>query len=186
MLVQAARFATLLDIKHLYIKMVRQRRDRPDISGVHLWLVLGKANHALGRHSSRSVEAAGMCRSDFGVLEALLHKGPLPVTVLGTKVLLTSGSITTAVDRLERRGLVERSGEASDRRTRLVRLTGAGRKLIRKLFVEHEQAMEKAVSALAPTERAALIGLLRKLGRGAEEILPGSPRRESPVINKNN
>jgi MarR family transcriptional regulator, 2-MHQ and catechol-resistance regulon repressor len=179
MLVQAALFATLLDIKHLYIKMVRQRRDRPDISGVHLWLVLWKANHALERHSSRSVEAAGMCRSDFGVLEALLHKGPLPVTVLGAKVLLTSGSITTAVDRLERRGLVERSGEASDRRTRLVRLTGAGRKLIRKLFAEHEQAMEKAVSALAPAERAALIGLLRKLGRGAEEILSNSPRGRS-------
>ena len=112
-----------------------------------------------------------MCRSDFGVLEALLHKGPLPVNALGSKVLLTSGSITTAIDRLERRGLVERGGDANDRRARVVHLTGAGRKLIRKLFAEHEQAMEKAVSALPPKEQALLIELLRKLGRSAEETL---------------
>jgi MarR family 2-MHQ and catechol resistance regulon transcriptional repressor len=112
-----------------------------------------------------------MCRSDFGVLEALLHKGPLPVNALGTKVLLTSGSITTAVDRLERRGLVERGGDPKDRRTRIVYLTSAGRKLIRKLFAGHEQAMESAVSVLATDERATLDRLLRKLGHGAEELL---------------
>lgn len=111
-----------------------------------------------------------MCSSDFGVLEALLHKGPLPVRALGEKVLLTSGSITTAIDRLERRGLVERGGDANDRRARIVHLTSAGRKVIQKLFAEHERAMEQAVSALAPEERAGLLELLRKLGRGAEEI----------------
>jgi MarR family 2-MHQ and catechol resistance regulon transcriptional repressor len=139
-------------------------------SGVHLWLVLWKAARAVERHSSRGVAAAGMGLSDFGVLEALLHKGPLPVNALGAKVLLTSGSITTAIDRLERRGLVERAVDATDRRARVVHLTGLGRKLIGKLFADHERAMEKAVSALEPGERVVLIGLLRKLGRGAEEI----------------
>jgi MarR family 2-MHQ and catechol resistance regulon transcriptional repressor len=110
-----------------------------------------------------------MCRSDFGVLEALLHKGPLAINELGAKVLLTSGSITTAIDRLEKRGLVARGGDAADRRARIVHLTPAGRKLIRKLFVAHEEAMEAAVSALAPEEREVLLNLLRKLGRGAEE-----------------
>lgn len=138
-------------------------------SGVHVWLVLWKATRAVERHADRSVASAGMCRSDFGVLEALLHKGPLPVNALGKKVLLTSGSITTAVDRLERRGLVERASDAGDRRARVVHLTAAGRKLIGKLFADHEQAMEEAVSALSPAERAALVGLLRKLGQTAQE-----------------
>jgi MarR family 2-MHQ and catechol resistance regulon transcriptional repressor len=139
-------------------------------SGVHVWLVLWKATRAVERHADRSVASAGMCRSDFGVLEALLHKGPLPVNALGKKVLLTSGSITTAVDRLARRGLVERVDDLGDRRARVVHLTAAGRKLIHKLFSDHEQAMEEAASALSPAERTALVGLLRKLGQGAEEI----------------
>jgi len=157
----------LLDIKHLYIKLMIKQNT----SGIHLWLLLWKAGRTLEKHAVRSIEAAGMCRSDFGVLEALLHKGPLPVNALGTKVLLTSGSITTAVDRLERRGLVERAGDPKDRRTRIVSLTSAGRKLIRKLFADHEQAMESAVSVLTTNERSTLDRLLRKLGLGAEELL---------------
>jgi MarR family 2-MHQ and catechol resistance regulon transcriptional repressor len=113
----------------------------------------------------------GMCASDFGVLEALLHKGPLPVSALGAKVLLTSGSITTAVDRLERRGWVKRRNDANDRRARVVYLTDSGRRLIRKAFADHEQAMEQTVSALALGERRVLVNLLRKLGRSAEGLL---------------
>lgn len=142
-----------------------------DISGVHLWLVLWRSGRVLEAHARRSVEKLGMCRSDFGVLEALLHKGPLPVNVLGAKVLLTSGSITTAVDRLERRGLVERCGDSNDRRARIIHLTRRGRSLIGKAFASHQRAMEHAVSSLEPEERRALIVLLRKLGRGAEDLL---------------
>jgi len=64
-----------------------------------------------------------MCGSDFAVLEALLHKGPLPVNEIGKKVLLTSGSITVAVDRLETKGLVERRAHGTDRQARMVHLT---------------------------------------------------------------
>jgi MarR family 2-MHQ and catechol resistance regulon transcriptional repressor len=109
-------------------------------------------------------------------LEALLHKGPLPVSTLGKKVLLTSGSITTAIDRLERRGLVERRGDANDRRTRIVHLTRQGLTLIRKLFAVHERDMERAVSCLSRNEIETLAEGLRKLGRGAAGLssLPGS------------
>lgn len=149
-----------------------------EVSGTHLWLILWKAARSIERHATRSVAGSGMCRSDFGVLEALLHKGPLPVNVLGAKVLLTSGSITAAVDRLERKGLVERNNDATDRRARIVHLTVAGRRLIRRLFAEHEQAMEEAASALTAEERAVLAGLLRKLGRGAEETFKNPNTRE--------
>jgi MarR family transcriptional regulator, 2-MHQ and catechol-resistance regulon repressor len=148
----------LLDIKHLYIKMV---------SGVHVWLVLWKATRALEAHAEASIASLGMCRSDFGVLEALLHKGPLAVHELGVKVLLTSGSITTAIDRLERRGLVARGSDPRDRRARIIRLTEPGRKAIRGAFADHERAMEQAVSHLASKDRVTLLKLLRRLGQGA-------------------
>jgi len=136
-----------------------------------VWLVLWKTTKVLDTHARRSLTELGMCGSDFGVLEALLHKGPLPVNVLGEKVLLTSGSITTAVDRLERRCLVERRSDPQDRRTRIVHLTDEGQELIRRIFAGHERDMERAVSVLGQAEREALAGLLRKLGRGAEGLL---------------
>jgi MarR family 2-MHQ and catechol resistance regulon transcriptional repressor len=137
--------------------------------GVHLWLLLWKATRAQEAHARRSVEALGLCLSDFGVLEALLHKGPLPVNVLGKKILISSGSVTTAVDRLERGGLVERANAAADRRARIVHLTQKGSVLIRRLFAEHARDMERAFSPLDAGERDALASILHKLRTGAED-----------------
>ena len=137
------------------------------VSGVHLWLVLWKATRTLETRAQASVVSLGMGLSDFGVLEALLHKGPLAVHELGAKVLLTSGSITTAIDRLERKGLVVRGNDPQDRRARIIRLTATGRKTIRGVFADHERTMEQAVSHLKDKDRAALLKLLRHLGRGA-------------------
>ncbi len=142
-----------------------------DASGVHLWLVLWKTFKSLHGHVDRSIADLGLCLSDFGVMEALLHKGPLPIKALGEKVLLTSGSITTAIDRLEERGWVERGNDPHDRRSRIVRLTGEGRKTIAALFANHQRDMDAAVSVLSPSDRLTLIGLLRRLGRDAQSQL---------------
>ena len=132
--------------------------------GVHAWLVMWKAAHAVEAYAVKSIAGVEMCGSDFAVLEALLHKGPLPVNVIGRKVLLTSGSITTAVDRLEKKGLVERKSDAEDKRSRIVHLTREGRKLIKKAFADHAADMERLVSVLEPDERATMIRLLKKIG----------------------
>jgi len=137
-----------------------------DTSGVHLWLVLWKAFRSMEGQAGRSIAGLGLCQSDFGVMEALLHKGPLPVKALGEKVLLTSGSMTAAIDRLERRGWVARGDDPQDRRSRIVRLTPEGRKTIQALFRTHERDMEQAASRLSRVERAGLMRLLRKLGKG--------------------
>ena len=136
-------------------------------SGAHLWLVLWKAARALEAVARHDVERLGICLSDFGVLEALLHKGPLPVNALGAKVLLTSGSMTAAVDRLERRRLVKRRADAEDRRARVVHLTARGERLISEMFASHAQSMDRAVAVLSARERATLVRLLRKLGLSA-------------------
>jgi MarR family transcriptional regulator, 2-MHQ and catechol-resistance regulon repressor len=136
------------------------------IPGVHVWLVLAKAAHVLETQASRSIAGLGMCTSDFGALELLLHKGPQPVNALGRRLLLTSGSMTAAVDRLERRGLVGRRPDPLDRRARVVFLTPSGRSLIRKAFERHAADMEEAAAGLTPAERSTLVALLKKLGKG--------------------
>ena len=164
-----------LDIKLLTCTLTSMKRKAPDNGtvegGVHVWLVLWKAMRAVQAHATKSIEALPICGSDFGVLEALLHKGPLPVNAIGRKVLLTSGSITAAVDRLEAHGLVERRAHSTDRRARVVHLTSEGRRLISRVFAEHERDMERAVAVLAPGERTTLVRLLKKLGLEAERLL---------------
>ena len=134
-------------------------------SGVHVFLVLWKAARAVQAYAEKSITESALCGSDFGVLEALLHKGPLPVNEIGKKILLTSGSITVAVDRLEKRGLVERRAHGTDRRARIVHLTKEGRKLITRAYAQHAADLERLASAsLTATERATLIRLLKKIG----------------------
>jgi len=139
-----------------------------DESGVHLWLVLMKAFRALERHANASIEDQGLCLSDFAILEILLHKGPLPVNAVGARIPLTSGSTTTAIHRLERRGLVKREPDANDRRTRVVHLSREGRVLIEAAFARHSADMSAATAGLNADERATAIRLLRKLGTPAE------------------
>ncbi len=134
-------------------------------SGVHVFLVLWKAARAVESYAENSITDLEMCGSDFAVLEALLHKGPLPVNEIGKKILLTSGSITVAVDRLEKKVLVERRAHGTDRRARIVHLTKEGRKLITRTYAEHAADMEKlAAASLTRAERRTLISLLKKIG----------------------
>src|SRR5947208_6007926 len=144
-------------------------RKAADVSGTHLWLVLMKAHRTLQRLATRSIEASEIGLSDFAIMELLLHKGPQPVNEIGRRIALTSGAITTAVDRLEARGLVTREAHESDRRARIVRLTAPGKEQAGSVFAGHKAVMDSAANGLAKTERAMLIELLRKLGTSAGE-----------------
>ena len=141
-----------------------------DTSGVHVWLVLAKAYRALAAHTEKSLNLtrAGPGDSDFRVLEALLHKGSLPVNTIGPKVWLTPGAISVAVDRLEKKELVKRK-HTDDRRVRLVELTANGRALITKTFRKHAAAMEEVAGVLSKEERQMLLRLLKKLGKGGAD-----------------
>ena len=140
------------------------------MSGVHVWLVLAKAFHALAADAEQSLNlsGAGLGDSDFRVLEVLPHKGPLPVNTIGPIVWLTPGSISVAVDRLEKKALVKRRNTDS-RRVRLVELMAKGRAPIAKTFREHAAAMEEAAAVLSKEERLIVLRLLKKLGKGGAE-----------------
>ena len=105
--------------------------------------------------------------SDFMVLEALLHKGPLTITAIQAKVLLASGSMTAAVDRVERKGLVVRKTTPTDRRARLLELTPEGRRTATALFEKHAQDLEALMAVLSDAEKQRLYVLLKKLGLSA-------------------
>ena len=147
--------------------MRRKKTRRQDSTGVHVWLVFMKAFQALLPHAARSIKRTELGDSDFRVLEALLHKGPLPVNTIGPKVWLTPGSISVAVDRLVKKGLVSRKDHPDDRRVRQVELTAKGRALIARGFQEHSAAMETSVRVLSKNERLTLLRLLKKLGKHA-------------------
>lgn len=140
-----------------------------DLSGTHLWLVMMKAHRALQRLAIQSIESLNVGISDFGVMEMLLHKGPQPVNEIGRRIGLTSGAITSAVDRLEASGLVSRQNHPHDRRARVVQLTARGREQAAKVFDRHKAAMDGAANGLSKSERAVLIALLKKLGAFAED-----------------
>ena len=130
-----------------------------------LWIVLARCHHALTLLVERDIAGLGLCLSDFMVLEALLHKGPLTISEIQAKVLLASGSMTAAVDRLESRGLVVRRATSEDRRVRRIELTPAGRRLIEAAFAEHARHLEDAVAVLDKVEKEQVYSGLRKLGR---------------------
>src|SRR6267142_6338931 len=101
-----------------------RKRDR--IAAPRLWLVIAKSYRVLSLLAERSIANTGLCLTDFAALEALLHKGPLTITQIQEKVLLASGSMTAAVDRLEKLGLIVRKSSPSDRRARVLELTAEG------------------------------------------------------------
>jgi MarR family 2-MHQ and catechol resistance regulon transcriptional repressor len=133
-----------------------------------------KAYRSVQAVALESIGSTGLGLSDFAVLELLLHKGPTPVNAIGRWVKLTSGSITTAVDRLQERDLVRRRQDEGDRRVFHVELTAKGRRLIGKAFEGHAEDLEEVFGCLTKEERGAWLSLLRKAGRHAEALGGGA------------
>ena len=129
-----------------------------------LWLVLTRCHRALNQVAERSIEEAGLGLTDFAALEALLHKGPLTITEIQGKVPLAIGSMTAAVDRLEKKGLIIRTAARADRRAKLLKLTPQGRRVVETAFSRHAAELEAAMAVLNQSEKRELYRLLKKLG----------------------
>jgi MarR family transcriptional regulator, 2-MHQ and catechol-resistance regulon repressor len=140
----------------------------------HVWLVMMKAMRALTRYAAAGIEDTGLGDSDFRVLEALLHKGPMPVNTIGPIVDLTPGSISIAVDRLFAKGLVTRVESREDRRVRIVALTQRGKDLTVRAFRKHAGQMKKVFTELSPEELRDLEVALKKIGKRADALMEQS------------
>ena len=141
------------------------------ITAPRLWLVILKSYRVLSLLAEQSIANTGLCLTDFAALEALLHKGPLTISRIQEKVRLASGSMTAAVDRLEKLGLVVRKSSPSDRRARVLELTPKGKRLAASSFEKHAKDLEALMSRLTQKEMERLYGSLKKLGLLAAERL---------------
>ncbi len=147
-----------------------KRRKSPDSPALKLWVVLARAYLSIQERAAADIGRHGLTLAEFGVLEALYHKGPLLQGELQRKILISSGGITYVVDQLEGKGLVERQPHPEDRRARFAELTPAGRKLMGEIFPEHAAQLEQVLSGLDWGEQEQATELLKKLGRRAAEL----------------
>ncbi len=141
------------------------------VKAPRLWMVMTRSHRALSLLAEESIAKAGLCLTDFAALEALLHKGPLTISEIQGKVLLASGSMTAAIDRLERLGLIVRKPSANDRRERIVELTREGKRVAASCFEKHAKDLEDLMSVLSEKEKGQVYGSLKKLGLLAAEKL---------------
>ena len=147
----------------------------PTTLALRTFVKLLRAAGAIEARLTPALAAAGLTSTQLGVLEALLHKGPLNQRELGRKLLSSPGNMTDVIDKLERRGLVRRTRRPGDRRAVRVELTAAGQEKIAALFPDHAAAIAAAMAGLAPAELATLETLLRKLGRSAAGMADPTP-----------
>jgi MarR family transcriptional regulator, 2-MHQ and catechol-resistance regulon repressor len=134
------------------------------IDAAHLWLVLARCHHALSHIAERSIKDTGLGLTDFAALEALLHKGPLSITEIQSKVPLALGSMTAAVDRLEERGLILRTPSPEDRRVKILKLSPKGRSVVKAAFTRHAADLETVMAVLDQREKRQLHDFLKRVG----------------------
>ena len=132
------------------------------------YIKLSRATAAVDARINRPLAQVGLTTSQFGVLEAVWHLGPLSHGDISRKLLKSSGNVTTVIDNLVKRGLVRREGDERDRRVSRVALTEDGCSLLESIFPAHVQRVVEAFRALTPGELDTLGVLLRRLGRGAD------------------
>ncbi len=154
-----------------------RKPTEPDVTpaerdALKLWVVLARAHAAIAARAAADVARYGLTLAEFGVLEALHHKGRMLLGEVQRSLLVSSGGVTYLIDRLVKRGWVRREACPGDRRARYAALTAAGEAFVREAFPLHAAAVAEAMRGLTRDEQLAATVLVRRLGRGA--ALPGS------------
>jgi MarR family transcriptional regulator, 2-MHQ and catechol-resistance regulon repressor len=137
---------------------------------IHTWDIMLNTLRAVRHLALPPILKEGLGDSDFRVLDVLLDKGPMPVNALGPKVDLNPGSVSVAVDRLYKKGLVSRVESESDRRVRTVSLTEKGRRVFVPIFRQHAALIKRTFQDVPPEEQRQMEQVLKKIGRRAEEL----------------
>ncbi len=129
------------------------------------YVKLMRAANSGRNYASRSLSGTGLTLTQFAVLEALYHLGPMSLSDIAQKVLTTGGNLTMVVGNLEKQDLAGRQRCPEDRRVLIVVLTAKGKALIRRTFSQHAAAITEFLSILDPEEQGRLGDLCRKLGK---------------------
>jgi MarR family 2-MHQ and catechol resistance regulon transcriptional repressor len=149
--------------------------DLPTATALKLWVVLARSHAAISEVLKADIERHDLTFAEFGVMEALYHKGPQLLGEIQKKILVSSGGMTFLVDRLAKRGLAERQECSSDRRARYAALTKKGEKLMASIFPEHAAVILSAMKGLKQADQRALTALLKELGTEAARLAAETP-----------
>ncbi len=142
-------------------------------NALKFWVKLSRAHNAIAVHANADIARHGMTLAEFGILEALYHRGPMLLGEVQRRILVSSGGITFLVDRLVSKGLVERRQCDADKRARYAVLTQKGERFVSEIFPAHASAIEAALSELSDEELAAASALLRRVGLAAQATADG-------------
>lgn len=140
-----------------------------EVLALNTLIKLTRAVNAFDARLLKHGTIGDLTTSQFGVLEALYHLGPMCQGELSQKMLKSTGNMTLVIDNLEKHGLVQRVRSEQDRRMISIVLTQAGKSLIEEIFPRHVAAVVEEMSVLTAEEQEMLGHLLRKLGRGKTE-----------------
>ena len=147
--------------------------DRPAVErrALDAFTKFMRAHNALTARLAPTIAEHDLTPTQFGILEALHHLGPMNQRTIGAKLLASKGNVTTVVDNLVRDGLVERKAVRGDRRQNLVVLTARGRRRIAHVFPHIARAIVAELAVLSAAEQERLAALCRQLGHGGEDVL---------------
>lgn len=135
-----------------------------------LFIVLSRAHKAISEQTNQFFQASGVNPTEFAVLELLYHKGKQPLQKIGGKILLASGSITYVIDKLEKRGYINRVNCPSDRRVTYAEISEQGKEFMAQVFPEHEKKLHELTNVLSNEEKKQAIELMKKLGLSIKDL----------------
>jgi MarR family transcriptional regulator, 2-MHQ and catechol-resistance regulon repressor len=143
--------------------------SKDEIRALNAYITLMRAADSVRSVLERRLLSLNLTENQFGTLEMLYHLGPVHQHVLGRKLFTSKGNVTVLVDQLEKRALVKRERDGTDRRLVAVVLTNTGRELVESLLPDHVTVITELFSALEPGEQETLARLCKKLGLNAVE-----------------
>jgi MarR family 2-MHQ and catechol resistance regulon transcriptional repressor len=146
--------------------------DEATATALRLWVIMSRAQAAVAHHAAEDVARHGLTLAEFGIIEALYHRGPMLLGEVQKRILVSSGGITFLVDRLAAKGLVERRTCEADRRARYAALTPAGSALVAEIFPTHAAVIARAVGAVSEEDQQIAADILRAIGRSAAGLPP--------------
>lgn len=144
--------------------------DEHTAAALRLWVIMSRAQSAVTTQAAAHVSQHGLTLAEFGILEALYHRGPMLLGEVQKRILVSSGGITFLVDRLTAKGLVERRSCDFDRRARYAALTPKGTELVAEVFPSHAAVIARAMGAISAEAQTEVANQLRTLGRAAASL----------------
>lgn len=138
--------------------------SKKEINSLNVFIKLNRAVESVNSTLNSSLSREGLTESQFGVLEALFHLGPMSQKNLGSKILKSGGNITMVIDHLEKRGLVLRRRGIVDRRYYNIHLTEKGKKLVEAVFPKQLKIITEEIGILNENEQYELQRMCKLIG----------------------